>query len=185
MHDPIVVTPNHQLLIQQTRACRTASLDGTGEADGMPTIVEAHSNPQRRDVAAMAHHVEHKAIKWTEAARHLERVDQFERAGNLHGDGLDAGLAKLNVETEPFSAVPCKFDEALRLERAFKDEARAFMGHRCSIGFSARACDRTGIADGLTPKKASRFTVSRTEINQMYLSTVQCASALVKLEFCL
>jgi hypothetical protein len=118
----------------------------------------------------MAHHVEHKAIKWTEAARHLERVDQFGRTGDVHGDGLDAGVAELNVETEPGSAVPRKFDKALGLEHAFKDEARAFMGHRRSIGSKIRASDRTGIADGLTPKKVSPPAVSCTEIDQIPLS---------------
>src|SRR5579871_269171 len=108
------------------------------------------SNPRRRD-AAMAHDVKHETIEWTEAACHLERVDQFDRAGNVHGDDRDAGLPELDVEAQPFSAVPRKFNETLCPERAFKDEARAFTGHQCSIGFNVRASDRTGITNGLTP----------------------------------
>jgi len=84
----------------------------------------------------MAHHVEHETIKRTEAARHLERVDQFDRAGNIQGNSLRAGLPELEVETKSLGAMPRKFDEALGPEPAFKDETRVFMGHRRSVGWA-------------------------------------------------
>jgi hypothetical protein len=122
----------------------------------MPTILKAHFKlPSGCDVDAMAHHVEYETIKGTEAARHLERVDQFGRAGHIQGDGLGAGLPELKVETKPFGAMLREFDKARGPEGAFKDETRVFMGHRRLVRLSVRALDRTGITGGLTPKKVS------------------------------
>jgi hypothetical protein len=95
------------------------------------------SNPRQTanggEVDAIAHNVEHETIKGTKTARHLERIDQFDRAGNIHRDGLGTRLPELNIETQPSSAMSRKFDEALGMEPAFKDETRMFMGHRRSV----------------------------------------------------
>src|SRR5580700_8462573 len=109
--------------------------------------------PSGRQTDVMAHHVEHETIKGTEAARHLERVDQLSRAGHIQGDGLSAGLSELNVEPKPFGAMPRELHETLGAERAFKDKTRVFSGHRRLVRLSVRALDRTGIADGPTLKK--------------------------------
>jgi hypothetical protein len=111
----------------------------------------------------MAHHVKHQAIKGTEAARHLERVDHFDRSGNVQGDGLGAGLPELDVETQPFGPMPRKFDEALGLEPSFKDETRAFMGHRRSVGLACRRSDRTGTGVG---SDAEKSVVTRTFLHR-------------------
>src|SRR5277367_3722850 len=126
------------------------------QTERMPAILVAHFKlPSGRQTDVMAHHVEYETIKGTEAARHLERVDQFDRAGYIQGDGLSAGLSELKVEPEPLGAMLCEFDKARRPEGAFKDETRAFMGHRRLVRLNVRAPDRSGITGGLTPKKVS------------------------------
>src|ERR1700721_4498261 len=140
MRDAAVVAPNHQFPVQQTRTGRTAGLDRMRQTEGMPTILGVHLKlPSRRQIDVMAHHVEHETIKGTEAARHLESVDQFDSAGHIQGDGLHAGLPELKVEPKPFGAMLCEFDKACGLECALKDETRVFMGHRRLVRSSVRA----------------------------------------------
>jgi hypothetical protein len=114
-----------------------------------------------------AHHVEHETIERPEATCHLERVDQFNRAGNVYGDGVSAGLPKLKVEAQPRSTMLRKFNETPRLERAFEDETRVFVGHRRLVRLFVWASDGSEVGAVPALKKASQPDASCTENDQL------------------
>jgi hypothetical protein len=134
----------------------------------MPTVLDAHFKlPSSCQIDVTAHHVEHQTIERPQAARHLECIDQFNRAGNIHVDGISAGRPEPKVETKPFGAMPREFNEALDPERAFEDETRVFVSHRRLVQFCLRASNGSEVAAVPALKKASQLDASCTENDQL------------------
>jgi hypothetical protein len=139
MRDAAVVAPHHQFLIQQARTGGTAGLDRVRQTERMPAIIEAHFKSQSgRQIDVMARNIKHETVERTEAACHLECVDQFNGAGNIHGDGLGTGRSEFKFETKSPGAMFREFHEALRPECASEDETRVFVAHR--VRSDLRSC---------------------------------------------
>jgi hypothetical protein len=78
----------------------------------------------------LARHVQHKAIIGTEAARHLERIDQFGRAGHAQGDDICADSSDLKAQTKARGPMARKFDKAFGPQLAPENETRPLMHRR-------------------------------------------------------
>ena len=98
------------------------------EAEPAPSPSMTHLHADRAELelflAALFRHADENTFI------SLRVFDQFDRAGNIHGDDLGACLPELDVKTKPFGAMSREFDKAFGPERAFKDETRVFVGHR-------------------------------------------------------
>jgi hypothetical protein len=91
----------------------------------MPIVSGAHFQlPLRRSFAVMARNFQNEAIIGTEAACHLECIDQFRRTRHTQGDGLVARLRDIDPETKTGGPMAREFYEAVGPQSAAENEAR-------------------------------------------------------------
>jgi hypothetical protein len=89
----------------------------------------------------MTRNVQNEAIIRTKAACHLEGIDQFCRAGHIHGDGLSTHLRDIDPKTETGGPVAREFNEAVGAKSPAENEARS-VGHDRQFRHGHSSCRR-------------------------------------------